>query len=527
MKVVIVGGGTAGWLTACYFESYNKIYEEDKQFHLRYDITVIESPTVPIIGAGEGSTGMFPDMIRKMSNIGITELEFLRETESTLKLAINFKDWDGVGTSYFSPLGPTWTYNHNVDSELFSFAIYGKLSDASICGYLAKRGFSTYRTNYAQRIDLHAFHFDAHKVGQYLGKKAKAVGTTHIVDHIVDVNKDVNGNITSVKLQSGKLIYGDLFIDCSGFSRVLTKAMDMGWHSYEEYLPVNSALPYLHQYEENEQIMPETLAWAQKNGWMWQIPTQTRYGCGYVYSDNFTTPESALDELQQTTGRKIEPIRNLKFQVGRLNKFWNKNVVAIGLSSAFLEPLQATSIHTTVLQLQMLFNYIHPNETNNLDVYSVDYNKYLVSVVDEFRDLLQIHYMTKREDTDFWKYIKYDLKKTEKTKFILETAKYRSLSFYDFDSVHGTASWGVWGWTLLGLDIIDKRMIIRTLNKHGLHSQASSLVEDMTKQNEQQSKSLLTHNQFIQGLKENKFYDSNFIKTREVGTVGGFQQWRG
>lgn len=510
MKVVIVGGGTAGWLTACYFESYNKIYEEDKQFHLRYDITVIESPNVPIIGAGEGSTGMFPDIVRKMSNIGINEIDFFYETDSTIKLAINFKDWKGIGTSYLSPLGPTNTYNNNLDSEMFSFALEDRAHDASLSGYLAKRGLSTFRKNLAQRLDIHSYHFDAHKVGQYFKKKCLAVGTTNIIGHITSVNKDDNGNIKSVKLESEQVIEGDLFIDCSGFSRVLAKEMNMGWKSYAEYLPVNAALPYIHQYEENETVMPETLAWAQNNGWMWQIPTQTRYGCGYVYCDTFVDADTALRELQQTTNRKIEPIRNLKFETGRLETFWKNNMVVMGLASSFLEPLQATSIHTTILQLQMLFNYIHPKESKSLHIFAESYNKYMTHVVDEFKDLIQIHYMTNREDTDFWKFVKYDMKKTEKTKNVLEMSKYRNLSFYDFDSVHGSASWGVWGWTLVGLGIISKQMMLRALNKHGLDAYKNRIVASFNTENEQQIKSLMTHNEFIQALKDKKINSNNF-----------------
>jgi tryptophan halogenase len=136
--------------------------------------------------------------------------------------------------------------------------------------------------------------------------------------------------------------------------------MGGGWKSYEEYLPTNSAIPYIHQYETNETPKLETLAWAMPNGWMWQIPTQERYGCGYVYSDKFTTYDNAVDELIKTTGRKIEPLRNLKFDCGRVETPWVKNVVAIGLAQGFVEPLEATSIHATIIQLDFLLT----NTTN-------------------------------------------------------------------------------------------------------------------------------------------------------------------
>jgi tryptophan halogenase len=159
--------------------------------------------------------------------------------------------------------------------------------------------------------------------------------------------------LESVETTTGK-IEADFWIDCSGFARVLIGPMGGGWKSFSEYLPVNGAIPYIHEFKKDEDVRLETLAWAQPNGWMWQIPTQKRYGCGYVYSDMFTTYDKAVDELMKTTGRKIEPLRNLKFDSGRLEKCWVDNVVGIGLSAAFVEPLEATSIHSTVVQLDML-----------------------------------------------------------------------------------------------------------------------------------------------------------------------------
>jgi tryptophan halogenase len=523
MKVVIIGGGTAGWLTACYFQSYSKLYEKNMLPDFKYDITVVESPTVPIIGAGEGSTGIFPDAIAKFGNIDINEIDFLYETESTLKLGIRFKDWNGIGTSYMSPIGPTQTHTGNIDIELFTYALKNKVSDSALSGYLANRGMSTFRKNMFQQIPIHGYHFDAHKVGQYLKSKCILHGTKHIVNHIVNISKD-GSNIKNIILQSGEIIEGDLFIDCSGFSRVLIKQMDMGWESYTDYLPVNAALPYLHQYTDNEQIMPETLAWAQNNGWMWQIPTQQRYGCGYVYCDAFVNQDTALNELQKTTNRKIEPIRNLKFEVGRVKTFWKHNVVAIGLSSAFLEPLQATSIHTTLIQIQMLMNYIHPKEKQTAQVTVEQYNKYILQLIDEFKDLIQIQYMTKREDSDFWKFVKYDMKKTEKTKFVLETTKHRSLGFFDFDTMpHGSAGWAVWGWTLVGLDIMSKDIIFKTINKQGLKINSFDLnnaLDETARGMQKQAGTLLTNTEFINLLREKKFNSSNFNKMTDVSFMG-------
>lgn len=505
MKIVIVGGGTAGWLSAMYACRFNEFSKNE--------IIVIESSKIPIIGAGEGSTGVLTRVMNTyFTKYGINEIDFLNNTEAILKLGINFKDWNGIGTSYISPIEPTLTVDNNVDLEALSFKIKNRTHDSVLAGYLLKRGLSDFRKNHTQHVQNHAYHFDAHKVGQYLKSLCIKQNTRHIVEHITQINKDENGNIKNVQLESGKMVEGDLFIDCSGFSRLLVKEMDMGWESYAEYLPVNSALPYLHPYEENEQIMPETLAWAQKNGWMWQIPTQTRYGCGYVYCDAFVNADTALQELQETTGRKITPIRNLKFEVGRVKQFWKKNVIAIGLSSTFLEPLQATSIHTTLMQIQMMTNYLSPKKKCASDIEITLYNNYAAKMIDEFKDLIQIHYMTHREDTEFWKFIKHDLKKTEKTKTVLEVAKHRALSFIDFEMYHGAAAWGVWGWTLLGLDIITNDVALSTIKKHAVSELIDSVIKDVTREYEKQATTMLTNTELIQLFKNKKFDAATFNK---------------
>jgi hypothetical protein len=273
----------------------------------------------------------------------------------------------------------------------------------------------------------------------------------------------MNGNLESVVLEDGKVLEGDLWIDCSGFGRVLINPMGGGWESYSQHLPVNAAIPYL--YPHDEDVRPETLAWAQKNGWMWQIPTQERYGCGYVYSDMFTTYDKAVEELEQTTGRKIEPLRNLKFEVGRLKNFWVNNVVSVGLSSGFLEPLQATSIHTTIVQLNIITEHLLRIgcEYNTDNFISDSYNKRIGRMFDDFRNLIQIHYMTKRNDSEFWKYVMNSLPKLDRTTEILKVCQYRSPSILDWDFYFGSAGWSVLGWTIMGLDLVPTEFVKRDL----------------------------------------------------------------
>ena len=350
MKIVIVGGGTAGWLAACYMARFN--HSSDTQ----NEITVIESSKIPIIGAGEGSTGIFNMLLKtQFVDWGMDEREFLYETESTLKLGINLKNWNGTGTQFYSPIQPTETNMAGIDVDLLVSHTFGNYYDSSISGYLMANEYSTY-SNSSKTISGHAYHFDAHKVGQYFKKYAQRNGVVVIDTEVESLQTNsLTGELESVQTTIGK-IEADMWIDCSGFSRVLIGPMGGGWKSYAEYLKANAAIPFIEKFKEGEVPNLETLAEAMPNGWMWKIPTQQRYGCGYVYSDNHTTYDKAVDELIKTLGRDIEPLRNIKFDCGRVESPWVKNVIAIGLSQGFVEPLEATSIHATIIQLDFLLS---------------------------------------------------------------------------------------------------------------------------------------------------------------------------
>jgi tryptophan halogenase len=505
MKIVIVGGGTAGWMSSLFMLRWAKNQKE------KVEVTVIDSSKIPIIGAGEGSTGLFSDFISTLlSEFGETHLSFIYKTGATLKLGIRFKDWNGVGTEYLSPIEPSVSSRSNIDMMMLNGSLIDKPHYSCYTGYLLEKGLSTYYHNKQTATGGNSYHFDAHKVGQYFKEIAVKHSATHIDSEIKNLKRNpINGNLESVILEDGKVLEGDLWIDCSGFGRVLMGPMGGGWESYSQYLPVNGAIPYL--YPHDEDVRPETVAWAQKNGWMWQIPTQQRYGCGYVYSDMFTTYDKAVEELEQTTNRKIEPLRNLKFDVGRLKNFWVNNVTSVGLSSGFLEPLQATSIHTTIVQLNVITEHLLRTDLNILNDGSVQksYNHRMGRMFDDFRDLIQIHYMTKRDDSDFWKYVKNGLPKLDKTKEILKICEYRSPSVLDWDHYFGSAGWGVLGWTIMGLGLVDKEFIKRDLEttKSEMRNKLSIEWENMMVSHKANEIKLMRNSEFLKHIKENKIIE--------------------
>jgi tryptophan halogenase len=464
MKIVIVGGGTAGWLAALYAVRFN---HSSNQLN---EIVVIESSKIPIIGAGEGSTGIMRNIINNyFKNYGINEIDFLYETGATIKLGINLKDWNGIGTQFYSPLQPTVSGLSSVDIDMLAAIKHGKYFEAVETGYILDKGYAPFTKTKKEGLRGYSYHFDAHKVGQYFKKFAVQQGVKVIDTEIEKLNiNPITGELDNVLTSNGQTIESDMWFDCSGFSRVLIKPMGGGFKSYAEYLPVNGAIPYIHKYEKGEYPKLETLSWAMPNGWMWQIPTQERYGCGYVYSDMFTTYDKAVDELRKTTGRNIEPLRDLKFECGRVDNIWTKNVVAFGLAAGFVEPLEATSIHSTIIQLDYLYsqslNFTLSKENTMYETNIKAYNRFCANLFDEVKDLIQMHYMTDREDSEFWKYCKYELKRTDKVKEILEISKYRLPSHMDFNYYHGAPSWGVWGWTVIGLGHVSDKVIDDTIN---------------------------------------------------------------
>jgi tryptophan halogenase len=252
----------------------------------------------------------------------------------------------------------------------------------------------------------HAFHFDQALLGKFLKKKSKDVAIVDAVVAGVERFPD-SGNISALVTDDGQRIPADFFIDATGFrKRIIVEELNAPWVSYAKELPVNRALPFWLDIAEGEEINNYTHAWAQEAGWIWQIPTQTRYGCGYVYSDEFRTPEEAKLEVERALGREIEVRSDIRFQIGRLERAWIGNCLAVGLSSSFLEPLESTSIHGTIVQM-MLFGGRYMKEPARMtDADRADYNARVGRQVDDFRTFVNMHYMTERSDTPFWREVR-------------------------------------------------------------------------------------------------------------------------
>jgi glycine/D-amino acid oxidase-like deaminating enzyme len=401
-RFVIVGGGTAGWLAALMLQDALA-----RQKH-GGSVTVVESSKIPTIGVGEGTTAVFRQMLKYFN---LDEFAFLKETEATIKFGIRHRDWRRVGHHYDGPIddphlvlepqgGAPQSY-----LDIFSVAAGRSVKDTHLFAYLLDQQKAPFaRKSGGTHVPMspfhHAYHFDQALAGKWLRKHARGVET--IDAQVAGARRNgETGDIEALLTDAGE-VAGDFFIDCTGFRKTLiSQELGGAWVSYRAQLPVNRAMPFWVDLNDGAEIPPHTLAWAQKAGWLWSIPTQTRFGMGYVYSDEFLTPDQAQAEIETTLGHRVEPRNDLRFDVGRQKDAWVNNCLALGLSSSFLEPLEATSIHGTIVQLMVFSNFHLDRTAKDRDAY----NQFVARQVDDFRDFINLHYVSERRDTPFWQHV--------------------------------------------------------------------------------------------------------------------------
>jgi len=341
-NIVIVGGGSAGWMTAAALSSLLN--------PKNIKITLIESDKIGTVGVGEAT---IPDMLNFNAMLGIDEADFLKATNGTFKLGIEFIDWGRKGESYFHPFG-----NIGVDMQGIDFHQYwlhskaggnaSPLQDYSICAVAgAHNKFALPDPNPRSVLShlRYAYHIDATLYAKYLRGYAEKRGINRLEGKVEDVQLDPEtGNISSLKLENGNTIEGDFFFDCTGFRALLTeKALNVPFSDWSHWLPCDSAQTIAS--ERVGPLLPYTKATAKSAGWQWRIPTQHRTGNGHIYSSRYMKDDEAIDILMEGLDSKPlgEP-RKISFQTGCRETLWNKNCIAIGLSAGFLEPLESTSL---------------------------------------------------------------------------------------------------------------------------------------------------------------------------------------
>lgn len=393
-NIVIVGGGTSGWMTAAMLA---------KLFKTQLNITLIESDTIGTIGVGEAT---IPPLQIFNSVLGISEKDFIKATQATYKLGIEFENWHQQGDAYMHAFG-----NIGRDLGFTSFHHYW-LSAQTHCGQQNQSTFSAkdfwqYSLNYqaakhnkfqpiqsiaqAQMSGItHAYHFDASLYANLLRQYSIQRGVVRVEGTITSTQLTNDGAIDSVTLQNGDCINGDLFIDCSGFSALLIeKALGIEYENWQHWLPCDSA--YAVPCESTSPLTPYTKATAHDAGWQWRIPLQHRTGNGIVYSSQHMSDEQAKQHLlANLDGKPLAEPRKINFTTGRRVKQWHKNCVAIGLSSGFLEPLESTSLHlvqSAIIRLTKLF------PRNGIQSQHIDeFNRQSQTEFEQIRDFIILHY---------------------------------------------------------------------------------------------------------------------------------------
>jgi tryptophan halogenase len=393
-RIVVVGGGGAGWMTAAALVTGLKG---------RASIQVVESEDIGIIGVGEAT---FPSIRNYNQLIGIDEAEFLRATNGTYKLGIRFCDWLEVGRDYFHTFG----HFGNLSGSQTLWAQHRRMGLAEPLGtqcvptVMAMKGRFTLPSEQAQF--KYAYHFDAVQYAAFLRKLAMQRGARHIQGRIVDVARRADGGVGALQLDDGRRIEGDLFIDCSGFhSLLLGKTLAEPFVDFSHWLPVDGAWACPCE-RGTEEITPYTTATALEGGWAWRIPLQNRTGHGHVFSSRFIDVDRAREQLlARLDGPPVAEPRLLRFTTGHRQRLWVNNVIAIGLSSGFLEPLESTSIFLIQDGIARLMNALTARRPLDEEDRAL-FNEGSARRFARIRDFIILHYcLTRRRDSALWQHV--------------------------------------------------------------------------------------------------------------------------
>lgn len=458
MRVLVVGGGSAGWITAAYLNA--SLNTPTQQNAL---IGLIESDRIGRIGVGEAT---IPTIKRTLARIGIREKDFMKATDATFKQAIRFDDWVEPGHHYYHPFDRLTALNFDYRGLkwLASNRSVKYADTVTPQTDFCDEGLGPKNTGYAdyQGTLAYAYHLDAEKFADSLRDFSKPRGVQHMIDDVVDVEQHENGDIAAIKTATGKRIDADLFIDCTGFARLLIgKTLGVEYESFADWLLCDRAVAMRVPYDVKpvDNINPYTKSTALDSGWVWDIGLRDRRGTGYVYSSSFLSDDDAEAALRAFEGDHCAdvPARRLKFATGRIKTPWVKNVVAVGLSAGFLEPLESTGIFFAeegVDYLAELFPRL-----GKMDKAREMYNRRMNDRYDEAVDFINLHYaLSKRRDTPFWREVTSDHRITPRIKEYLARWEEKPPSRLDFvDQIQLFSSIN-YEFILYGMDWVPQRL---------------------------------------------------------------------
>jgi tryptophan halogenase len=465
-NVVVVGGGSSGWMTALLVKSRLPLS----------NVTVIESNELGILGAGEGTTPMF---VSFLTYIDLPISTLISKCNATFKNALKFTNWNGDNEYFYHNFSPAMSQANSLTS-FHNQRNFGKYN--TIYGVAALKNMSLNKLDFVsflnesnkvgqfepspnlinqwdqyQKVSLYGVHFDAVLLAKTLKEIGIERGISVVEGKVINIVSNELGDITSLNLDSNKEINLDFVFDCSGFHKLLIgNHFKSQWVSLSDTLSCDSALPFF--IPMSKEIPPYTECIAMKYGWVWKIPLQNRFGCGYVFDSSFISEEDAAKEIEEYLGYTPEyPRKNkgsFKFNAGYFSKTWVNNCIAVGLSSSFVEPLEATSIGVTLLNLATALSnpwvLANGSETDR-----AIYNAQFTKLMDEIGSFIYMHYMTKRTDTDFWMQFKDKNLAPKRLKDLLTISENRVLEIFDIDREWDAFNYGSFMEVGLGIKLIN------------------------------------------------------------------------
>jgi tryptophan halogenase len=483
-KIVVCGGGTAGLISALMI----------RQAFPNVEIDLVYSSDLGIVGVGEGSTEHWR-IFMDICNIPLAEM--LTETKATHKYGIKFINWTNHTPEYF----------HSIQGgdrlQLFdTFLTYNALNEKSmlLTDYTASLGLFTGKVRADNpHISTNQFHFDTFLLNKYFHKLCGQRRINQIDAKILKVNTNSEqGHINSITLDNDFLVFGDIFIDATGFKRILMSSIEnTEWNSYSDILPINKAIPFPTSSREDGIINTYTKATALSSGWVWEIPTQERRGNGYAFSDAYITEEDAVKEFSNLLGCKIESPRIINFSAGSLRKQWYKNVISVGLASSFVEPLEATSIGSTIQQVRSAVQNLVGYQINNKKM--ADYHNSKMNIMMEnLVSMVRLHYMSDRKDSDFWNDQK-NWKIPDYLKNLIDIWNERppvlgDICANNFELFHAPHFWHV----AQGQGLLKKQNSSNVLELFGRRELTSSIIDDLII--EQSNHGMIGHAEALKAL---------------------------
>lgn len=461
-NICIVGGGTSGWMAASYLKS---VYQE------LVNIRVIYDHSQPNIGVGESTTPVILEFLRQ---IGISHQELINSIGSTIKLGIKFDNWSEEQSHYWHPFNVTTFDSNTGDSNILS-----AYETSMQQNYNAECYDSAYLVSGKVPVDSNnnmlsnfALHIDGDKFSKFIRSKYESLVT--VTDGVVKNVCVENGVISKLYLKSDEEITADLFVDCSGLSRLLVSKLPNLWIEPTDFPLMNRSIPIqIHEPPDLDQTY--TLAEAHDYGWLWKIPLQERYGIGYNYNSNYISDNDAIKDFQKILKLKNidydQQFKIIKYTPGYYNEAWKSNVLAIGLSTGFIEPLEATAIHMVCNQLM---HFVRHNSFIDNEFSKEVYNKKMANMYEQTFEFVELHYYTDKSNSNFWNDIK-----NKKSKNLVKMIKKAETSFItasdilvNFDRIQGAVIFSLTGYTriMLGLNILNTTGATHFLKISGLRS---------------------------------------------------------